>query len=356
VADGLVGILNIFSENNTIGGNNVTDNSDLGISLSQTGYTNVSSNNLRGNGAGIASSNADSNIVSGNNVTDNVYGVVLDYGSSNIIVVGNNLIDNGGPPPNSGGLFIETYKTSAPCTIYHNNFINNSVQAFAENGGNLWDDGYPAGGNYWSDYAGVDLHSGAAQNETGADGVGDTAYAIAGYSKDVDRYPLMYPFDPQTGNLWIAVRSLMVECNGLQSDFEDLNSTYYELLNNYGALSNNDILLTEEYIALNASTYQVLQDYYGLQANYSSLQNNYGDLQTLFTALNASHTNLESNVAALNASYNNLMTSFTDYKQQTQNELADLKNTMYVFIAVTVILAAATLILAMRKPKARPET
>ena len=43
---------------------------------------------------------------------------------------------------------------------------------------NSWDDGYPSGGNYWSDYNGTDSLKGPYQNLTGSDGVGDVPYKI----------------------------------------------------------------------------------------------------------------------------------------------------------------------------------
>jgi len=49
---------------------------------------------------------------------------------------------------------------------------------------NVWDDGYPSGGNYWSDYAGVDADG---------DGIGDTPYIID--DNNIDHYPLMGPFN-----------------------------------------------------------------------------------------------------------------------------------------------------------------
>jgi hypothetical protein len=70
------------------------------------------------------------------------------------------------------------------CSIYHNNFINNIHQV-----GNVtvsevaWDDGYPSGGNFWSDYAGTDDND---------DGIGDTPYAIN--TNNTDNYPLMLPY------------------------------------------------------------------------------------------------------------------------------------------------------------------
>ena len=57
---------------------------------------------------------------------------------------------------------------------------------------NVWDNGYPSGGNYWSDYAGEDLYSGPYQNETGSDGIGDMPYVID--ESNTDNYPLMNPY------------------------------------------------------------------------------------------------------------------------------------------------------------------
>jgi hypothetical protein len=56
----------------------------------------------------------------------------------------------------------------------------------------MWDNGYPSGGNYWSDYTGTDLYSGPYQNETGSDGIGDTSYDIDVNNRD--NYPLMGMF------------------------------------------------------------------------------------------------------------------------------------------------------------------
>ncbi len=65
--------------------------------------------------------------------------------------------------------------------------------AFSSGISNIWDDGYPSGGNYWSDYNGTDLFSGPHQNETGSDGIGDTPYLIRFDSQD--NYPLMKNWD-----------------------------------------------------------------------------------------------------------------------------------------------------------------
>lgn len=75
--------------------------------------------------------------------------------------------------------------------IFHNDFIRNKYQAVDNATGipapNLWDDGYPSGGNYWSDYSGKD--------EDG-DGIGDVPYRIGGTARSRDCYPLMNPQVP----------------------------------------------------------------------------------------------------------------------------------------------------------------
>ena len=82
-------------------------------------------------------------------------------------------------------------------TIFHNNFINNRNQVYADvhvhdSYDNVWDDGYPSGGNYWSAYTGLDLYRGLHQNETGCDGIGDTPYNV--HHNKQDHYPLMKPY------------------------------------------------------------------------------------------------------------------------------------------------------------------
>jgi parallel beta-helix repeat protein len=81
---------------------------------------------------------------------------------------------------------------SANNTIYHNNILNNTLQAYDNSSANnTWDNGYPSGGNYWSDYTGNDVFSGPLQSIPGSDGIGDTPYNITGYTpNDQDRYPL----------------------------------------------------------------------------------------------------------------------------------------------------------------------
>jgi hypothetical protein len=89
--------------------------------------------------------------------------------------------------------------------IYHNNFESNGVSAnfwtfSARVEINAWDNGYPSGGNYWSDYTGEDANS---------DGIGDIPYFVLNTAPghppvnptdNMDHYPLMNPWSPAPAN------------------------------------------------------------------------------------------------------------------------------------------------------------
>jgi len=102
---------------------------------------------------------------------DNYIGIRLNSAHDNFIF--NNSICN-----NEFGVNI--IGESSSNHFYHNNFINNTQQA-NDPFSNTWDNGYPSGGNYWSDYTGKDINH---------DGIGDTPYNISGGSNQ-DHYPFM---------------------------------------------------------------------------------------------------------------------------------------------------------------------
>jgi len=83
--------------------------------------------------------------------------------------------------------------------IAHNNFINNEQQVALE-GSNIWDYGYPSGGNFWSNYMYTDLFSGFNQNELGSDGIGDVPVILD--KNNIDRFPLMAPITPFDAGVW----------------------------------------------------------------------------------------------------------------------------------------------------------
>jgi len=84
---------------------------------------------------------------------------------------------------------------------------------------NVWDDGYPSGGNYWSDYTGVDYYSGPYRNETGSDGIGDSLYIVD--ENNIDHYPLMGPFNSFNASVGYSVN---VISNSTVEDFRYFES------------------------------------------------------------------------------------------------------------------------------------
>jgi parallel beta-helix repeat protein len=182
-ANSYYGIRLYSSSNNSVSGNNISANSYCGIRLYSSSNNSVSGNNIANNNLGIyLNPSSDNNSIRGNNVTANYYGFWLES-SSNNSVSGNRVKNN--------VCGIRLY-SSFSNKIYHNDLINNEQQTLLSGSFyNAWDDGYPYGGNYWSDYGGVDMKSGPFQNETGSDGIGDTSYMINGNS--TDNYPLMKP-------------------------------------------------------------------------------------------------------------------------------------------------------------------
>jgi len=106
-------------------------------------------------------------------------GIYLRDGSDNSVIVGNTIANN-----TRGIVFADT--ASQFNRIYHNNFENNTQQLWSFGGVNHFDDGYPSGGNYWSDFQAVDFKNGVNQDQNGSDGILD-----GGFSSD--NYPLANP-------------------------------------------------------------------------------------------------------------------------------------------------------------------
>jgi len=176
------------SQNSRVSGNTI-DGDGYGIRLINSFNCTASGNNVSSCIGGVHLQNATSCTVKRNYFTQNSQGVRLYspclYNKIMANTVYNNTYDGmiEKMPPN------ETFFGNV---FFHNNFINNTHPFIYKVSGNVWDDGYPSGGNYWSRYNGTDLFSGTHQDETGSDGIGDTPYAINSF--DVDRYPLIHPY------------------------------------------------------------------------------------------------------------------------------------------------------------------
>jgi parallel beta-helix repeat protein len=167
--------IHIFSDNNEISYNKITNNFD-GICLYYSSLNTVSRNNIIDNHEhGIELYYySDNNTLSGNYLTANNGGIYLNNSSNNIIIR-NCVTDN-----HEHGIEL---LSSPNNSLYHNNLINNTKQVHIGTSGytNFWDDGLE--GNYWSNYTGVDLDH---------DGIGDGWHEID--QNNTDNHPLMGVF------------------------------------------------------------------------------------------------------------------------------------------------------------------
>lgn len=127
-------------------------------------------------------------LVSAGNVT--IKDFIVQHGWRGIMIQsfynnisGNTLINN------TCGIELSS---SSSNRIYHNNFINNTYQALVspDSLNNVWDEGYPSGGNYWSNYTGLDANG---------DGIGDSPYVIDANNRD--NFPLMTPYPYFSGDI-----------------------------------------------------------------------------------------------------------------------------------------------------------
>jgi uncharacterized membrane protein len=191
------------ANNNQFYSNTVTESGTCNIIVqgdSSAGaglYNNFTNNNVTGSPLGIELYEAWGNIINGNYIANNNVALHLEYNASNNIIIGNKVRSN--------QVAIEIAGTVFPCnnnTIYHNEFVSNTQQVSqgpADASLNVWDNGYPSGGNYWTDYTGFDQYKGAAQNVAGADDIGDTPYTTGMVGTNKDDYPFMTIMYNQTG-------------------------------------------------------------------------------------------------------------------------------------------------------------
>ncbi|UCG68826.1 MAG: right-handed parallel beta-helix repeat-containing protein, partial [Thermoplasmata archaeon] len=211
-----------FSSNNNITGNNISSNLEIGIYLRQSFSNNITnneilSNNLEGIYLRLSS---DDNTIKYNNISFNYNGTTIKESSFNDIV-SNNISNNSGSgirliSSSNSNIITDNnissnkemginISSSSNNKIYHNNIIDNLNQAYDDtNNGNYWDNGYPSGGNYWSDFdeeseGAYDEYYGSNQDILGIDGIVDLGPPVGGKnpydidSDSQDNYPLISP-------------------------------------------------------------------------------------------------------------------------------------------------------------------
>jgi len=237
--NGLSGISLEYSDKNNLTDNKISQNERDGISVinysnNNTIAGNTASHNIR---TGIFIAVADENTLNNNVIIENgedngnVYDLCGIYilSSDHIIVIENDVTNNGIGRPDDSGIFLEdswytTIKNNTIAnnnpngirlrmannntivynnissniyegvylthfnnpllnsnnnTLYYNYFFNNSGNARDYGLNNQWDNG--SIGNYWDDYTGKDLNN---------DGIGDIPYNISGTANSQDNFPI----------------------------------------------------------------------------------------------------------------------------------------------------------------------
>jgi len=202
VSDASIGINVGFSEDITIS-NNIANDGYFGIRLQEAHNNTLIGNEMSRNiFSGLYIYESDSNEVVQNTISETIdlYGVYLFMGDENM--------------------------------IYHNNIIDNEFQAYSWGSDTSeWDNGYPDGGNYWSDYEGIDHYHGEDRDLPGSDGIGDEEYEGTFVT---DEYPLIepattphvrvdHPNDHPDEDLYISEEDLEVELNGMYRYADELN-------------------------------------------------------------------------------------------------------------------------------------
>ncbi|MCD6223050.1 MAG: DUF2341 domain-containing protein [Thermoplasmata archaeon] len=187
-----IGICAIDSNHICIFNNTIWNQDDSAIEIASSSYCKIYNNRLYDSEKGIwivyrlnGIGPSNYNIISNNFIMGCQIAGIWIWSSHYNTVTDCTIIGSSGYSNSYG---ISLIFDSSNNSIYHNNFINNVRNAHDEGNNNKWDNGYPSGGNYWSDFD--EPSEGAYDNNS--DGIVDEQYNIPGGSSK-DRYPLANP-------------------------------------------------------------------------------------------------------------------------------------------------------------------
>ncbi len=172
-------------EHTCLSKNHVNWNSKANIEVFECNNITLESNKMRGGGNGIEVNRAD-RVESLRNHIHQVQGTGMKF-----IKATNSRTYDCAISCNPVGMDM------IDCTgmrTFGNDLIENE-EGVKDNGENVWDEGYPEGGNFITNTSHFDFWKGPNQDILGNDGISDMAYLIPGGSS-VDNYPLCYPANP----------------------------------------------------------------------------------------------------------------------------------------------------------------
>jgi parallel beta-helix repeat protein len=164
----------------------------------------------------IVNSSSDIDLVE-NTIAENLVGVLFKASVFNVLLANKIMNNSDGVELHASlnnsirgnFLFGNTRAGLSLCSSQNNSFVHNSFVANLQDVDlcpdllNVWNDGYPSGGNWWGNaYSRADIYKGAYQNLTGSDGIGDSSYAID--VTNVDCYPLMGPWNDAGENVTVT--------------------------------------------------------------------------------------------------------------------------------------------------------